>query len=245
MRFKRIVAMFRNGSVCVVGQRGTGKDMMYANVIARRKRPYISHIDYKCKDAEWHKLDIQKLDMGGNTYRDLLNNTVKFWKHPYPMGADLYFSDIGIMFPSQYCNELNKEYKSIPLFLALSRQIAGGASCHLNTQSLGRAWDKFREQSDQYILCLSCHVILGWVFQKIIIYERADSCQARIRPCRVHAPIFGRGKTDVKIHLDNFYNQHGKVEGHFLIYRNRSKYNTNFFKEVFENGIKTDQTIQH
>ena len=42
MLFSKVVKMFKKGSVCVSGLRGTGKDVIMGNVIARRKKPYIS-----------------------------------------------------------------------------------------------------------------------------------------------------------------------------------------------------------
>lgn len=236
MRFKKIVKMFEKGSVCVVGMRGTGKDMLIGNVIARRKRPYYSNVDYNSPKSLYKPLNYRDMCLGGNTYKNLLEGKILPYKCPFDEGSDIYISDIGVLFPAQYCNELNRDYSSIPLHLALSRQLHAG-SVHLNTQVYSRAWDKYREQSDQYILCEGCKVFRGWVFQSVIIYDRADSCQARIRPCRVSTPVFGSGKTDVRIYKDQFYNQHGSVDRRWLIYRNKSGYNTRIFKEVLENEV--------
>ena len=234
MRFKTLIRKyFKRGSVCVTGQRGTGKDMIMANVAARRKEPYVSNIDYAADGSEFHQLNIQDLCMNGMTYKDLLEGKIRKFRYAYPEGADIYISDIGIYFPSQYCNELNKHFASVPMFLALSRQIAN-CNVHLNTQNLGRAWDKFREQSDIYIMCDRCIVLFNGrlVLQSIILYDRADSCQARVRPCRVRKGRGKEAKAQVEIYRDNFYNQHGKVERKWLLYRNRSKYDTRYFKKL-------------
>lgn len=234
MRIETLIKKyFERGSVCVTGQRGCGKDMMMANVVARREQPYVANIDYCCPDSEYHELDMNELCMGGLTYRDLITGQIRKFKYAYPEGADIYITDIGVYFPSQYCNELNKMFASVPLFLALSRQIAN-CNVHLNVQNLNRAWDKFREQSDRYITAERCIVLFKgrFVIQRIIIYDRADSCQARIRPCRVRK---GRGKearAQVEIYKDNFYNQHGSIEARWLIYRNRSNYDTRYFKTL-------------
>ena len=233
MRLRKIIRCFEAGSVCVTGQRGTGKDMLMANVIAYRKAPYVSIMDYECASSEYHLLDFAALSMGGITYRDLISGNFKKFKYPYPEGADIYITDIGVFFPSQYCNELNKLYPSIPLFMALSRHIAD-CNVHLNVQNLNRAWDKFREQSDQYITCNRCFVFFKGkiVLQRITIYDRADSCQARVRPCRVRR---GRGKearANVDIYRDNFFNTHGEIRSHWLLYRNKSNYDTRFFKSL-------------
>ena len=46
MRLKKIIKLFENGSVAVCGLRGSGKDLLTANVVVRRKKPYVSNIDY-------------------------------------------------------------------------------------------------------------------------------------------------------------------------------------------------------
>ena len=64
--FKRkILTLFKKGNVSICGLRGTGKDMLTANVIARRKRPYISNIDYniKCKKATFNDLKLLQFDI--------------------------------------------------------------------------------------------------------------------------------------------------------------------------------------
>lgn len=238
MRFKKLIKRyFERGSVCVTGQRGTGKDMLMANVVARRRKPYVANIDYNCPNSEYFKLDFNSLMLGGNTYKDLISGNVKKFCYAYPEGADIYITDIGVYFPSQYCNELNKLYASIPLFLALSRQIAN-CNVHLNVQNLNRAWDKFREQSDLYITADRCLVLFNgrFVIQRIIIYDRADTCQARVRPCRVRKGRGKEAKSQVDIYKDNFYNQHGLVEGRWLFYRNRSNYDTRYFKSLLVEG---------
>lgn len=232
MTFKKLIRYFRRGSVCVTGQRGAGKDMMIANVVARRKEAYASNIDYQAKKSIFHRLDYNELSLAGNTFKDLVSGNIRKFKYAYPEGADIYISDIGVFFPSQYCNELNKLYPGIPLFLALSRQIAL-CNVHLNVQNLNRAWDKFREQSDTYITANFCIVLFKrFVIQRITIYDRADSCQARIRPCRVRR---GRGKearAQVEIYRDNFYNQHGSIVSRWLFYRNKSNFDTRYFKSL-------------
>lgn len=244
MRLKTLIRKyFARGSVCVTGQRGRGKDMLMANVVARRKAPYVSNIDYSCPGSDYHKLDYSEINLNGMTFRDLVSGNIRKYKYAYPEGADIYISDIGIYFPSQYCNELNKLYPGIPLFLALSRQIAD-CSVHLNVQNLSRAWDKFREQSDMYITADRCLVLFKgrFVIQRIIIYDRADSCQARVRPCRVRR---GRGKearAQVEIYRDNFFNQHGSVQARWLFYRNKSKYDTRYFKSLLIEEEGSDES---
>lgn len=233
MRFKKVVKLFNQGSVCVTGQRGAGKDMLMSNVVARRKSDYVANIDYECECSTFHEVDFAALLPPDLTFKKLITGDFSQYVYPYPEGADIYISDIGIYFPSQYCNELNKLFPQLPLFLALSRHIAD-CNVHLNVQNLNRAWDKFREQSDTYITANRCIVLFKgrFVIQQITIYDRADSCQARIRPCRIRKGKGKEGKTQVEIYKDNFYNQHGSIESKLLFYRNRSNYDTRHFKKL-------------
>lgn len=118
MRFRKIVKMFEKGSVCVVGMRGTGKDMLIGNVVARRKKVYYSNVDYNAPKSPYKPLKYTDMCLGGNTYKNLLEGKIKPYKCPFEEGSDIYISDIGVLFPAQYCNELNRDYSSIPCTLA-------------------------------------------------------------------------------------------------------------------------------
>lgn len=177
--------------------------------------------------------------MGGTTYKDLITGKPKKYVYPYIFGSDIYISDAGVYLPAQYCNELNRDYKGIPMYSALSRQLSGN-NTHWNTQSLSRVWDKLREQCDQYIMCRYCYVLpFNIVIQGIRIYDKYESALNRVKPCRIRVPatISSEAKQSAKQYLDNFYNVHGEVHNRILIYRNKSSYDTNHFKEVFANGI--------
>lgn len=237
MKFKAIIRMFEDGNVCVCGLRGRGKDMLMGNVIIRRKKPYMSNTNY---GGLYYPLDMEALQVAGNTYLDFINGTVKYYEWGYPEGTDIYISDVGIIFPSQYCSELNKRFGQIPVFFALSRQI-GNLNCHGNTQALGRIWDKMREQSDQYILCRNCWVLFGKiVIQRGTIYDNEESARARRKPL-----VLPSGKLfDKEYNLQrnvakaNFEASHGSIRNFWLIYLNKSTYNTRIFKEILKNGKK-------
>lgn len=227
----KIIRMFKYGSVMVTGMRGRGKDLLFGNVIARRKEGYVSNIDYGYNriPLEYTALNV------GSSYKDIIEDRVKPYSYPYYEGEDIYISDGGIVFPSQYCNELNRDYKDLPIFMALSRQLAD-VNVHVNTQNYGRLWDKMREQCDQYIYCNSCKYIFGYVIQRVTIYDKAESCQNRVKPCRIRVPLFANAtaKMNARTYLDNFENQHGNVKSYLLIYKNKSKHDTRYFKTLFE-----------
>ena len=238
MKIKKIIKLFQNGSVCVVGMRGRGKDLLFSNVIARRKLPYVSNVDY---GGKYNPFDVQSIDCGGNTYKNFLSGDIRYYKFPYPDHTDFYLSDIGVYFPSQYCNELNRDYKSIPIFAAISRHL-GLASVHFNVQHLGRAWDKLREQSDTYILCRRCIVLFHkFVIQWVRIYDKYESCLNRQPPFRVSAPLFAKRefKQQLRIEAERYACQHGEIRSGLLFYINRGSYDSRIFKSLLERGVKS------
>lgn len=239
MRFNKIVRMFKDGNVCVCGLRGSGKDVLTGNVIARRNVPYVSNLNYT-DGKNFQELDFDKIDVGKNTWRNLIKGNPRYYKFPYEPGSDIYISDVGIYMPSQYCSELNKEFPHLPTYMALSRQVSHN-NFHINVQSLNRAWDKIREQSDQYIRCRWCKVLFGKiVLQKITIYDKYQSAVDRVQPCRIRMPFLAKAevKQQAELYLDKFYNTYGSVKNHLLIYINRSKHDTYYFEKLFLGGSK-------
>lgn len=229
----------RNVMVC--GERGTGKDMLFGNVIARRRsKAYIGNTDYVIKNKLYIPLEISNLHIS-NDYRNFLTDNIKKFTYKYPDGIDIYLADCGVYFPSQYCNELNRDYKDITAFLALSRHL-GDCNVHTNCQALNRVWDKLREQSHTYISCQWCKVLKlplikkPLVIQRIRIYERYQSALDNIAPFR--APFsMDKGKRELYAQSKvNYLNAHGSIKTRTLIYFNKCNYDTRHFKEVLKYG---------
>lgn len=241
MGIRKIVKMFNNNSVSICGKKGRGKDMLTANVIARRrKKYYISNVDYKVRKSKWIKFNPALLRIG-NTYDTFLRNKIKTYIYPYPDGTDIYISDCGVYFPSQYCGELNRDYKDIPTFMALSRQL-GDCYVHTNAQNLNRVWDKIREQSDMYISCQWCKVFGKIVVQKVRVYEKYESAVANVPPCRIKVPLFNNDRRQrAQIEREHYYCTHGKIKTYILIYWNKSKYDTRLFKTILEEGVDDEK----
>lgn len=239
MNIKKIMRMFERGNVAVCGKRGCGKDMLTANVVVRRKKPYISNVDY---GGIRYPFDYDKIAVSGNKYGDFLNGTVKPYTFPYEDGTDLYLSDAGVYFPAHYCNELNRDYKSLPTFFALSRHL-GLSNCHTNAQALGRVWDKIREQGDQYVVCLGCKVIFGFVFQRVRIYDRYQSAVDVVPRLRLPKPLFEhkRERLARRTTEEMYKSQHGSIKYGILIYRNKSKYDTRAFKTMLQKGENNEK----
>lgn len=237
MYFSTIIRLFNNHSCSVIGAKGSGKDVLTGNVIARRKKPYCSNCNY---GYDYYPFDYNKV-VPDVSFCDIVSNNVKPYKYPFPDGTDIYLSDCGILFPSQYCNELNKMYPSLSTFMAISRHL-GDCRVHTNTQHLSRTYDKIREQSDIYILCewlIKPLIKFGIVVQSVIIYDKYESALNKVRPCRVRSrPLNScEANATTDVYIDNFYNQHGRVKRGLLIYFNKSKHNSRFFRDLFSGEV--------
>lgn len=238
---KSIIKMFKSGNVCVTGLRGTGKDLLMGNVIARRKEEYISNLDY---GKGYIQLNLTDYDIK-NKYSNFISGQVNKWVSPY-QEKDIYISDCGVYFPSQYCNKLNNEYEGFVYYQALSRQISRN-NVHINVQNLNRCWDKIREQSDLYIRCRKCLYIpyINIVLQWVTIYEKYETCLNRMQVPKVTLPLFADQQTRMhaRIYLDQFRNTHGKIKNKFLIYHNKSKHDTFYFEKLLKGVENEKETI--
>lgn len=236
MRLKKVIRLFEDGNVSVFGLRGRGKDMLMANVVVRRKKPYVSNIDY---GGKWHPLNFDTLDCGKNIYENFIRNDVNYYKYAYGDGVDVYLSDAGIYLPAQYCNEINRRYPFLATFQAISRQVAL-CNFHFNTQALNRVYDKVREQSDIYIRCMWCKVLFGKiVIQRIYIYERYQAAADCVPLFDLPRPLLNpTRRLTYDLAKQSYQISHGKIKGRTLIYINKSKYDTRRFKEMLENGKK-------
>lgn len=230
---RKIIKLFEQGNVSVCGLRGKGKDMLFANVVMRRKMPYISNTNY---GGDHIPFEPQVLNCR-NTYRNFLTGNLNRFQYPYDDGIDVYLADGGVYMPSQYQGELCKDYGHIPVYMAISRHL-GDCNFHYNVQNLNRMWDKIREQSDTYIRCVGCKVFFGKiVLQKVIIYEKYESAVNRVPPFRLRRPLINPTRLQAwEIQKQNYEISHGSVKPRLLIYINRSNYNTRIFKEMLANA---------
>lgn len=81
MRLKKIIKMFEKGNVCVCGLKGSGKDMLFANVVNRRMKPYVSNTEYalrqqkRSEKLQFHKLILSFLTAVRTAIRASLTET--------------------------------------------------------------------------------------------------------------------------------------------------------------------------
>lgn len=241
MRLKKVMNEFEKHSVSVFGEKGSGKDLLTGNVIVRRKKTYVSNINY---GGDFIPYDYEAINVN-NTYEEFNSGRIIPYVFPYPDGTDIYLSDCGVYFPSQYCNELNKRYKSLPVFMALSRQL-GKCAVHQNAQALGRVWDKIREQSVKYILCKKAIYIKGinLVLMRIAIYDKYESAVEKRRPLVVSKPLFMNKEMRLRYRqqLEEYTCNHGVIKEGWLIFFNKSKHDTRAFKNILKGETNEEYT---
>lgn len=229
---KKIIKLFRAGNVCVFGLRGRGKDLLMSNVVIRRNLPYVCNTNY---GGDHKPLVMKEFDCGGNTYDNFILDNVKPYTYPYDDGVDIYISDGGVYFPSQYCSELNRKYGYFSTFMALSRHL-GECNVHFNVQNLNRMWDKIREQSDIYICCNWSKMLFGkYVVQKITVYEKYESAVGRVPPYRAPKIRLNEDRRlQVQMAKQNYRIAHGEIKSRVIFYKNKSTYDTRVFKKMLE-----------
>lgn len=235
----QLVKLFRDNSVLVAGARGRGKDMLFNYIVKRRRKSYISNVQYnkaqegneetKAKEKKWIPFDATKQwDVGGNTNKDFIEGTIKGYEYPYDDGIDYYISDVGVYFPAQEFATLNKKYKGATVFQALARHL-GDCNIHANVQSFNRAWDKMREQFEAFILMKKTKVILGCiVVQRLIIYDRYETAEKGVEP-------FIRGITPTaRREYAKFKAENGNVKKMTVMYFKGKGYDTRRFKTMLK-----------
>lgn len=171
-----LAKLFEFNSVIVYGKKGTGKDVIFQHVINIRNAPHYSNIKYSKLSIPVRLKDISA---GKNTFKNLINGTIKPFKRPFKIGYDIYISDAGIYLPSQYQGKLCETYPGMPMYYALSRHL-GRHNIHCNTQNLIRVWDKLREQANCYINTIKTISIDDNLITKIIVYSDYKSALAEM-----------------------------------------------------------------
>lgn len=235
---RAVLKCFSQGNTIVSGMRGQGKDALFCWVINKRRKNYISNVQYSSPRRKFQRFDfdIKVWELSGNTYETIMNDQVKPYVYPYPDGIDYYISDSGVYFPCQYNNELNKRYKATSLFAALSRHL-GDCNIHCNVQRQSRLWDKLREQSDLYLVqkrCIIPKVLnpLRLGLMTTYIYSNQQAAEEQ-----VPLPHFGIGSKarDRKL---NYFANHGTIKRHTFLFRLPYNYDSRRFKRILENNCK-------
>lgn len=222
IHFNELKSFFRLGNVIVFGSRGKGKDVLF-NTISNKDKFYYSNIPYTNKNHEI--ITIKDLELGDNTFNNLINNDFKKVNWKFKENTDFYLSDCGAFMPSQYDSTLHKIYPSFPITYAFSRHI-GNHNIHCNSQNLERIWKALREQADTYIKCLGVIKLPFFLILKYRIYDKYSSARNDIRPIKV-----GLLKNDSNIKIQNANVGYIK-ESWIIVSKRKTKYNSRYFKEI-------------
>ena len=222
----RIKSAFANGSCCVYGRKGYGKDVLFAEMIKARNEKYFSNLDY---GYDFEHIDIKELELKPNDYHHFINGQIeKVEKNEKLEGHDIYISDAGVYLPSQFDSYLHKVYPSLPIFYALSRHLYNNG-IHANAQSLGRIWKALREQADYYILLRKrCLKLPFFIVLFTTEYQRYESAQQELAPMK--NTLFNKYS---KAEVEKYKAQHGFIQNGLLIVpKCHLKYDSRAFHEI-------------
>lgn len=236
MAKRQIRRLFLDHSVLVTGEKGSGKDLLFGYVISRRRKyAYISNVDYggKCIPFE----PTVQFGCGGNNLVNLIEGTIAPYEYPYEDGIDYFISDGGCYFPSQENGLLDRRYRSVPLFAALSRHL-GDCRIHVNVQLPSRLWNKLREQATRYIWVEHSFVLGRFVRMRLYIYDRLESCQDRVKPMRRAGGKYGRA---MRAESEQAY---GVIRRHTIYFIKNYKYDDRAFKARLRGEILEDVSYE-
>lgn len=222
--FKReIVQDFERNNVIVFGKKGCGKDLLFSEVIRKRKSAYVSNCDYG--GDGYRPFAPSQISLAPNDFRSFIDDKITtIAKDDTLEGVDFYLSDGGIYFPSQYDGVLDKKYPSLPIFYALSRHLYC-SNFHINTQALGRVWLKIREQADTYIKACRVIKLPFFLVVKARVYDKYESALNDVRPLKV-AKLNKFAKSEANM----FKASQGYVKEGYVIVRKKSvSYDTRLF----------------
>ncbi len=225
---KWLVNEFGRCNVIVFGKKGSGKDLLFAHVIALRGQPHYSNIQY---NEDTTVIALTDISVGNNTWTDCLRGDITKTPPQFEEEQDIYISDGGIYLPSQYDNELNKRYQGMPIFYALSRHLYN-SNIHVNVQALGRLWLKLREQADSYIRVLHTEQRRDGLLVTGITYDNYNAANAGLLPR--NDPEFVAKNGEI-------------VKRRWLIRYSELQYNTRYFRDIFLERQLTplEEVLQH
>jgi hypothetical protein len=243
---KLLLKRFRDSNTITFGPKGSGKDLLFQFIINERRESYRSNIDYghlKPEKRVWRKR--RKVDkvwkclnpavtfkelsdsIAPNDYESFILGNVVKCVNPFEDNHDFYFSDCGIILPSQYDSFLSKQFRSLPVVYALSRHL-WNCNIHINTQAFSRPWIKLREQADFFVRCRGVLNLPFFLLVRVVMYDKYESASRSLEPLRVRAINgFSHANSDLRSADD------GLIKGGFVFVR-KSKvfYDTRAFRKI-------------
>lgn len=232
-----IISCFSDGNVITFGLKGCGKDLIFNKAINSRNQNCYANIPYN-KELCVVK-DINEFSVSPNTFENILDNNIKIIPKLNKENCDFYISDGGIFLPSQYSNRLIKDYPSLPIYYALNRHLTN-SNIHINSQYLGRVWDKLREHAAYYIMAVKTKNIFGFLITKFIVYDNYSSAAAKMRPYKVSGLIT---HSESRANREDFESKHGLVKECYIIqHKSKIFYDSRYFHRKFY-GYNSPDTI--
>ncbi len=221
---------FARCNILVFGAKGTGKDLLFNKAIKKRKKEYLSNIDY---GGKFEEVELASVSLGDNSFENFIDGNIKIVnKNNNWEGKDIYFSDLGVYTPSHEDNRLNKLYKSLPIYAALQRHLYR-SNFHGNSQAIIRTWKKLREQGDGYFRTRSTFKLpfLPVLITRAIYYSEYDSAEKCLLPMKMRGLSNDANRALIEQHRAT----HGVIkEVWFATNIKRLKYDTYYFhKKVF------------
>lgn len=222
-----LVKKFNDNNVIVFGAKGTGKDLLFQNVIRLQKnKPYYSNINYGYK---YNHILLKDLSVSPNTYENfILGNISLIPKNNEMEGKHVYLSDLGVILPSQMDTQLTKLFPSFPIYYALSRHLYN-QNIHGNSQALNRIWIKIREQADHYFHCRTSFKIGPFMFTRAIYYSEYKSAEQRILPMKIRGLNNNVNRALIEQHRAQF----GEISSRYFVQPvKKIKYNTREYHKI-------------
>ena len=234
---KRIYRMSKRYNLSISGMKGTGKDVLVGNLLARYSPGYVSNVDYT-GDTRFHPLDMSVYNIPTTTQELLNGHVTHYWEIPHDLdGLEVWISDCGCLLPSHEDKYLSQHYSGLPKCFALSRQICG-TTMHYNTQQDGRVWIKLREQSERYIRCNRCIFIGQLVILTLTTYTKRSSVDDNVPPYPVKKPFLVSKRNEARMAWElakaQYDIQYGEVDRYTLVFFNKSKHDTYRFRTILK-----------
>lgn len=230
---KFLVSQFKRNNVLVFGAKGTGKDLVFQAVINKRKKEkYLSNINY---GGSYSALDLKDISLGDNTFDNFILGMVSPIKKINEWeNQDIYFSDLGIYLPSHYDSMLTKNYKSLPISMALQRHLYN-SNFHGNSQSIKRTWLKFRELGDGYVRVRGSKKLLGflpYLVTECYYYSEYESAEKMLLPMATRGLKNDYNRALIEQHKATY----GEIKKLYIVNKIKNiKYDTRYFHKVVFN----------
>ncbi|MEM0173118.1 MAG: hypothetical protein QXI16_01265 [Sulfolobaceae archaeon] len=231
-----VVDKFKHANVGVFGKKRKGKDITFQHVIWRRNDFYYSNISYGGQLIK--RLLPRDLSLGNNTYENFIQGRVDRIERLLFEKKDIYFSDAGNLFPSQYYKELNKQYPGMALFISLQGHTYD-SNTHFNWNgSFHRLYDKAREQLDEYFKVLgSFKVPFFGLLTKVRYFEKAESAELNLLPYKRNSLLDSKQNKSLR---QQYHATNGLIKDMFIYTPKKAlRYDTrDFEKQVFNENSK-------